>query len=44
LVPGSGEKNQSLLLFFPFVQRHRFLRFLHNCCSAARRGGKMARG
>ena len=44
LVPSGGEKKGSLLLFFPSVQRHQFLLFLHDCCSAARRGKKMARG
>jgi hypothetical protein len=36
------KKKQSLLLFFPFVQRHQFLPFLHDCCSAAHREKKMA--
>jgi len=44
LVPDGGEKNQSLLLFFPSMQRHQFLIFLHDCCSVAHRGKKMARG
>ena len=44
LVPSGGEKKGSLLLFFPSVQRHQFLLFLHDCCNAARRGKKMARG